>query len=420
MNFSASLIRSLLATLTILAVVVGLAPVAAAASAGTAGTVPGTVLGSRPASHLVEYGSSGNRVRATKFRYLSTTQHGDAAQVTGMLFEPSVPWRGRGERPTVIMAPGTRGAGDTCAPSRSHFLIGSFERGHLNANYEYGTQVPFVEHGVRVIVTDYIGLGTPGHHTYVNNIESAHAVLDAARAGLKLAGAGADAPVGFFGYSQGGGSAAAAAEHAATYAPDLNVKGTYAGAPVADLSAVMHAVDGGDIAHVMGYGINGFASRDAEFRAEIFRNLNARGKRFLRSAAFACVGDSIATWGFTDSRSLTKTGESFGDLMDRNDGLRRVLREQKLGYRRLNAPMLIGATPTDQTVPYRQARQLGQRHCAAGENITFLPVHTGGPVRKTAANHATGYLLSAPQGVDFLLDRFNGKAAHSNCARLLG
>ncbi len=39
----------------------------------------------------------------------------------------------------------------------------------------------------------------------------------------------------FWGYSQGGGAAASAAELASSYAPDLNVVGTYAGAPPADL-----------------------------------------------------------------------------------------------------------------------------------------------------------------------------------------
>ncbi len=37
----------------------------------------------------------------------------------------------------------------------------------------------------------------PGHHSYVNNIEQAHAVLDAARAGLALSGAPLTSPVGF-------------------------------------------------------------------------------------------------------------------------------------------------------------------------------------------------------------------------------
>ena len=49
--------------------------------------------------------------------------------------------------------------------------------------------------------------------------------------------------------------------YAALYAPELNIKGTYAGAPPTDLLSVMNAVDGSSIVHVLGYAINGFAER---------------------------------------------------------------------------------------------------------------------------------------------------------------
>jgi len=76
----------------------------------------------------------------------------------------------------------------------------------INASYEYSFYMMALRHGARVIVADLIGLGMPGHHTYVNHIEEAHALLDAARSGLELAHAPKDAPIGFAGYSQGGGA----------------------------------------------------------------------------------------------------------------------------------------------------------------------------------------------------------------------
>nr|WP_306307300.1 lipase family protein [Nocardia takedensis] len=106
--------------------------------------------------------------------------------------------------------------------------------------------------GARVLVVDYIGLGTPGIHTFANRIEGAHAVLDAARAANALAGVDADAPVVFWGYSQGGGATAAAAEMQPTYAPELNLKGTWAGGPVADLAAILERIDGALIGGVVG------------------------------------------------------------------------------------------------------------------------------------------------------------------------
>lgn len=52
----------------------------------------------------------------------------------------------------------------------------------VGVNYESAFAFAFLAQGVRVFVTDYIGLGTPGVHTYVNRAEEAHAMLDGARA----------------------------------------------------------------------------------------------------------------------------------------------------------------------------------------------------------------------------------------------
>ncbi|MCW1007247.1 lipase family protein, partial [Streptococcus anginosus] len=75
----------------------------------------------------------------------------------------------------------------------------------------------------------------------------AHAVLDAVRAAAQVSGSGvtSTAPVALAGYSQGGGAAAAAAELASDYAPELDLKGAYVGAPPADLVQVADRIDGG-------------------------------------------------------------------------------------------------------------------------------------------------------------------------------
>src|SRR5262249_38673605 len=94
--------------------------------------------------------------------------------------------------------------------------------------------------------TDYEGLGTPGEHTYSVGRSEGHAVLDAARAALRLRGGGLapDAKVAFWGYSQGGGAAVWAGELASSYAPELHTVGVVAGGVPADLTKVSVAVDG--------------------------------------------------------------------------------------------------------------------------------------------------------------------------------
>src|SRR5690606_34611620 len=148
-------------------------------------------------------------------------------------------------RPTVVVGSGTVGQGDQCAPSRN--TTGPVEvRPEIPSaaqNSTTGTVGALTAEGIRVVVTDYIRLGTPGVHTYAHRVETANAMPDAARAARNLTRP-PDSPIGCWGYSQGGGASAAAAELASTYAPELTVKGSVAGAPPADLTKVITRIDG--------------------------------------------------------------------------------------------------------------------------------------------------------------------------------
>ena len=155
----------------------------------------------------------------TRILYSSTDTHGSKVAVSGSYLEPTAPWSGAGPRPTVVIGPGTQGQGDQCAPSRMFPTAGQLrlaEPGNpsnygagvdsVGVNYESAFAFAFLAQGVRVFVTDYIGLGTPGVHTYVNRAEEAHAMLDGARAARALAQAGDDDPMALWGHSQGGGA----------------------------------------------------------------------------------------------------------------------------------------------------------------------------------------------------------------------
>lgn len=343
--------------------------------------------------------------------YVTTRQDGSPVEATATVFEPTAAWRAGGPRPTIVFPPGTRGQGDHCAPSRAALGLGGIgPGGALNTNYEYELHQAAAAYGIRVVVPDLIGLGTPGHHTYANNIEEAHAVLDAARAAVP-----AGAPVGFAGYSQGGGAAAAAAEYAESYAPELNVKGTYAGAVPADLMQVMKAVDGGSIVHVLGYAINGFAERDSAFRDAIMSNLNERGMEFLRTAANSCIVDSAAMWQGTRTSTLTKTGESFPQLAARIPAIGDRMREQKLGQHKPNAPMLIANSKYDDVTPYAQTRAMAGAFCQMGATIQFEAAPGTALAPRSAIPHSHPFITHLPLGLKYLVDRFEGRPAPSNC-----
>lgn len=360
--------------------------------------------------------------RADKILYTSTTQDGVPVATSGVVLEPAGEWTGEGPTPTIVFAPGTRGAGDDCAPSRAgnQFLGVNTDNGAFNINYEYPFYAMASAMGYRVIVADLIGLGTPGQHTYVNHTEEGHAVLDAARAGLAFVGAPADSPVAFYGYSQGGGAAAGAAEHAATYAPELNIKGTFAGAPPASLDAVAGAIDSHMITGVLGYALNGALARHPELAELQDVYFNEEGKRFLASTADECIGNSVVNWAFRDTHTLTKTGQSFAEIIADNAELRKVLLDTnyKLGSRELNAPMLIVNGRHDDTIPWGQARDTAALYCGFGNQpVEFQTDETAEILPRSVINHAVPLFSQAGTGFQYLNDRFNNVPAPSNCGQ---
>ena len=121
---------------------------------------------------------------------------GRGREVGGIVVVPDVPWEHAGQRPTVVVAPGTVEQADKCAPSATYGEPGGGQISQVQ---------PLLEQGFRVVVSDYIGLGAPGVHTYANRLDQGQTFLDAARAGLAIDGLPADSPVAFWGYSQGGG-----------------------------------------------------------------------------------------------------------------------------------------------------------------------------------------------------------------------
>ncbi|MFG2359513.1 lipase family protein, partial [Streptomyces sp. NPDC048521] len=231
--------------------------------------------------------------RATRLMYKSTDSTGQPVAVTGAYLEPAAAWRHGGPRPLVAVAPGTMGQGDQCAASLGLEHPLTLNGRTVSVGYEDLAIYRLLSEGVAVVVTDYAGLGaTDRLHTYVNRLDGAHAVLDAVRAARNLEGASVTAasPVGLYGYSQGGGATAAAAELQPSYAPDITLAGTYSGAPPADLTEVTRAIDGSDLAGALGWAVNGFLQSDPALKPIADRHLNPAGKAALADLSRMCVG----------------------------------------------------------------------------------------------------------------------------------
>lgn len=375
---------------------------------------PGKILRTQPAPHLLNILGPNFYGHAKRILYTSTTVHGEVVPVSGAIIEPANPWRGKGPRPTVVFGPGTRGSGDACAPSRGTWMLGqaNLSTGSLGTNYELPSYQAAALMGMRVVVTDYIGLGTPGGHMYVLHEEEGHAMLDAARATTSV-----EIPVGFWGYSQGGGAAAAAAELASTYAPELNVKATFSGAPPADLPASMRGVDGSTITSVLGFAINAWQERYPELGPVLEPIFTDRGREFLAATADACIADSALKWDFSDTRQFTTSGKPLSEAVVEPPAMRKLQDAQKLGRRLPTGPIMVSTAGHDDVVPSDQVAQMARDHCALGANLTYydsaLPPLT--PGLKTAGNHVVGIFTHVGPSMQWMFDRFNDVPNHSNC-----
>ncbi|MFJ8598692.1 lipase family protein [Streptomyces shenzhenensis] len=358
--------------------------------------------------------------RATRLMYKSTDSAGRPVAVTGAYLEPAAAWRGGGARPLVALAPGTMGQGDQCAASLGleHPLL--FNGLTVSVGYEDLAIYRLLAKGIAVVVTDYVGLGTTDRlHTYVNRVDGGHAVLDAVRAARSVAGASItpESRVGLFGYSQGGGATAAAAELQPSYAPDVTLSGTYAGAPPADLTEVTEAIDGSDLAGALGWAINGFLQSDPDLKPIAEAHLNAAGRAALADLSTMCVGDAILHYTSRRSTAWTDDGRSIGDIIRTEPALHSFLDAQRIGRLRPAGPVRVATGVTDDLVPHAQARRLAADWCRAGAEVTYVPVVLPG-LGRALLNHFAPLLTDQGAAVTWLTDRLSGRTATGTCATL--
>lgn len=355
---------------------------------------------------------------ATRIMYRSTDTHGDPIAVTGTYMSPALPWRGPGPRPLVSFAVGTHGQGDQCAPSKLlNRLIQYDPPIGLMSEYETVFLDGLLVQGIAIVLTDYEGLGTPGMHTYVNRAAEAHAVLDAARAAARLPGSGvtAETPIGLWGYSQGGGAVAAAAELQSTYAPELNVKGTYAGAPPADLAATLQRADGSILLGAIGYALNGISQSYPEIRPIIEAQTNAAGKAMLAAVANQCVGDTALRYGFHRTTEYTTDGRPLSEILKEIPIAQQLLAEQQIGRLTPSAPVLIQSGTNDDLVPHQQVRELARNWCASGTAVQFSTTELPPIIPGLAVGHALPALPGGLEAFGWMNQRFAGVPAPNNC-----
>ena len=326
--------------------------------------------------------------------YRSTDANGQAIAVSGTVLVPTTPYLGN--RPLVSYAVGTRGLGDHCAPSYTLSQGIDYEGLFIQA---------MLARGWAVAVSDYEGLGTPAGHPYMVGQSAGRSVIDMARAAQRLPGTGlrANTPVGFFGYSQGGGAAAWAAQLAGSYGSGLNVKGTAAGGVPADLIPVAEHLDGSAFTALMLMASIGYDNAYPELDLEAF--VNDRGADLLAESSEVCLVsvDGVTTLFstlFTSRSDFTHT-DPLADpaWLDR-------LEENRLGSIRPSAPIYLYHGIVDEMVEYGQGAQFRRDLCNRGATVTWEPV---------IGEHVSTMVTHSTSAANYLAARFAGLPTFGTC-----
>lgn len=379
---------------------------------------PGDLIRTEPSDvHLADDRPDLLGITATRILYRSTNTHDQPVAVSGTYIQPAAPWPGPGPRPLISFAVGTHGQGDQCAPSRL-IDVYLYHSRPLDVFLEYELLLiqRMIRRGWAVVMTDYIGLGTPGVHTYVIRADEAHAVLDAARAAYELPDTGLDrrGPLALYGYSQGGGATAAAAELAPTYAPELPLVGTYAGAPPADLSTEFPSLDGSLAAGILGYVINAAIAAYPEDAGAIHAALTPDGEDLIAKTQTQCLGETIANFMFRHiARYLAVDPNTAIDA----EPFKAIFDKQRIGRLRPTTPVLISSNRYDPLVPYAPALQLGRDWCMQGADVQFNTNEEPPLFNKLILNHGLPIIVDAHWVLDWVSARLNGIPATPNCGQ---
>jgi pimeloyl-ACP methyl ester carboxylesterase len=320
--------------------------------------------------------------------YLSESVGGERIAVTGtvMIPEGDPPADGR---ELVTLAHGTTGIADDCAPSRE------------GGGGESALSGLAAEQGYVLAMTDYEGLGTPGRHPYLVGVSEGRGVLDAALAARQLPDAHVGERFAIAGYSQGGHGALWAGQLAAEWAPELELVGTFAGAPGTELPLIFRA---GGVTPITGFLfmiIAGFAEAYPD-EADPSLVLTPEGTEALEAVDEGCVGDVIGEFGGQDASALLKP-----DLAD-VEPWATLAAENDPGRVATDTPILIIHSAADEVVPAALSELLFARMCGLGQQVERRVLDDGG-------GHVDAAAPAFVAAMAWIGDRFAGEPAASTC-----
>lgn len=382
---------------------------------------PGDLIRTEPQRLVLEpSGQLGSFVgTGTRIMYRSSDARGIPVPVTATYIEPTIPWPGQGPRPLLAYATLPYGMGEECAPSRLFDQGIHFSQGmDLMLNIEEGFVATLLARGFAIVVTDGVGMGIHGPQSpqWLNRVAAGTALIDAARAAMKLPRTSLDphGPVAFWGYASGGQASLSAAEQAASYAPELHIVGTYAYSPVTDLAAEIPGVDGNFLVGTVGYLLRGIFAAYPEVEQPIRDSLTPRGVQMLDWTGHTCVMQMGIDYAFRHLQFWFKD-----DIyqMVRKDPFKGLLDAQRLGNIKPSGPVYIAINRYDPFDDYNAARQTAINYCGKGADVTFWTNEQPPLFNKMDVNLFLPVYVDGERSMAWVSDRFNDIPTAPNCGQ---
>ncbi|WP_454164018.1 lipase family protein [Gordonia iterans] len=279
------------------------------------------------------------------------------------------------------------GVSPRCFPSYA-LRLGSAADGAL-PRLELPLLLAAVRQGWTLSVPDHEGLR--GHFGAAR--EPGHRVLDGIRATHEFLGtpAPADVPAGLWGYSGGGLATVWAAETAGAYAPEVNLVGTVAGAPVGDPGATFLRLNGGRFAGFPLVFVAGLRRAYPELDAVLNHHVTPQFRERILDTERRTTLDVLARLTFRDLGSHLHHGL---DALLADPVMVQILADIRPGHRKPNAPMLIQQGRRDEVIAAEDVRALADRYRALGGDISYQEFPRGW--------HLPLQFASAPRALNWL------------------
>jgi hypothetical protein len=270
------------------------------------------------------------------------------------------------------------GLGDHCAPT-------------VNGDINFDYLQRWLAQGYAIVSTDYVGLGTPGIHPYLDGRSEAYSVIDMVRAARAVEPSLSSKWVAF-GQSQGGQAALVAASLATDYAPDLDFRGAVATGAPSNLENLAF-LGGPGFPEIPVKGLTAYIAyilasiRAVHPELGIDSYLTPLGRSVLDELETLCI------FAAADRLESVSIGQLLARQLDDPAFLAVLIDWLTIPTRGYSRPFFIGQGLLDPTVPAPLTFKLASELAANGEPMTFRTYPTG---------HIATTWASLPDASDFV------------------